>query len=147
MRTIASGLVLVGGLFLFYLSCVHYTEPNQVAIVWNRISGELWLDNKAGFTITPPWVAVSRIDLRPQRVCITSTGRGYNCKLVRFEPSFYREFVAIQGFQYYWLNNRLSINMGYDDEYRGMKDLLRGYAYSAKKYPFVTALRDYEESQ
>ena len=129
----------------FYLACVHYTETYQAGIAWNRITGELKLDEHAGFHITSPWVAVSRIDTRPIRVCVTSSGRGFNCKLVQFEPSAYKEFVAVQGFHYYWLSNRISFNAGYDEEYRGMRDLLRGYAYSVKKYSFVTITRDYSE--
>jgi len=64
-------------------------------------------------------------------------------KLVQFEPKYFKEFVAVQGFHYYWLSNRISFNLGYSDEYRGMKDLLRGYAYGVKKYQFVSVLRDY----
>jgi hypothetical protein len=135
-------LAVLGG---SYLAFVHYTEPYQAAIVWDRVSGELRLDDQAGFDVTAPWVAVSRIDTRPVRVCITSAGRGFNCKLVRFDPAAYKEFVAVQGFHYYWFANRFSFNSGYDDEYRGMKDLLRGYAFGVKKYPFVTVLKDSTE--
>jgi hypothetical protein len=142
-------LVRVAGVWLvllvFYFGFVHYTEPTQVAIVWNRFSGTISLDDKAGFNLSPPWVRVSRVDIRPSRVCVESTGRAYNCKLVQFEPKAYREFVLVQGFQYYWLNNRLSYNSGYQEEYRGMKDLLRGYAYSSKKYPFVRVLKEYHD--
>lgn len=31
-----------------------------------------------------------------------------------------------------------------DEEYRGMKDLLRGYAYSVRNHSFVKVLRDYD---
>ena len=143
-------LLIVGAVCLtmigcFYLTCVHYTEAYQVGIAWNRITGELKLDEHAGLHVTPPWVAVSRIDTRPTRVCVTSSGRGFNCKLVQFESGAYKEFVAVQGFHYYWLSNRLSFNAGYDEEYRGMKDLLRGYSYSVKKYPFSRVVRDYQD--
>jgi hypothetical protein len=143
-------LLVAFGVFLlalgcFYVGWVHYTEAYQVGLSWNRFTGELRLDDHAGIHITAPWVAVSRIDTRPIRVCVTSSGRGFNCKLVQFEPTAYREFVKAEGFRYYWWSNRFSINMGYGEEYRGMKDLLRGYAYSVKKYPFVTVLRDYQE--
>jgi hypothetical protein len=84
------------------------------------------------------------VDTRPVRVCITSTSRSFDCRLVQFQPSEYREFVATQGFYYYWWSNRISFNAGYDEEYRGMKDVLRGYAYSAKPYSFVKTLRTYD---
>jgi hypothetical protein len=128
---------------VFYLSCIHYTEAYQVAITWNWITGNAHLNKDGGFHFTPPWVEASRIDIRPQRVCITSTARAYNCKLVQFDPRGYREFLTTQGFHYYWLNNRISWNSGYDDEYRGMRDLLRGYAFSGKTYPFLTVLQEY----
>lgn len=137
----AIGLAVLGCL---YLAFVHHTEAYQVGIVWNRFTGELRLDTENGFQLTAPWVMVSRIDTRPTRVCITSASRGFNCRLVRFEPSASAEFVATQGFHYYWWANRISFNMGYDEEYRGMRDLLRGYAFSSKQYPFVTILEQYQ---
>ncbi|MBI2023078.1 hypothetical protein HYT01_00755 [Candidatus Giovannonibacteria bacterium] len=132
---------------IFYLACVHYLEPNQVGIVRNRFTGEVRLDDQASFDITPPWIAVSRIDIRPMRVCITSASRGFNCKLIQFAPAHFKEFVLVQGFHYYWWANRISFNFGYNEEYRGMKDLLRGYAYGTKQYPFVKILRDYKEEE
>ncbi len=64
----------------------------------------------------------------------------------RFNPDEYKAFVAVQGFHYYWWANRFSFNSGYDEEYRGMKDLMRGYAYSSKPYPFIVVIRDYKDA-
>lgn len=125
-----------------YLACGNYLGYNEVGIARNYVTGALWLQ-ESGFHLTAPWTEVARVDTRPQRVCVTTAGRGFNCKLAQFEPSHYREFVAVEGFYYYWWANRFSFNSGYVDEYRGMKDLLRGYAYSVKPYPFVTVLREY----
>lgn len=135
--------ILAAVLGLFYLPFVHHTDPHQVAIARNLFTGRLELDSVAGFNLTAPWVKVVRIDTRPARVCITSATRGFNCKLVQFVPSAYRQFVAVQGFRYYWLANRISFNSGYDEEYRGMRDILRGYAFSAQQYPFVRVLEEY----
>lgn len=142
---IPSGIVLsvVG---LFYLACIHYSGITQVGISRNWISGELKLDTP-GWNITAPWVSVAKVDTRPMRVCVTSAGRGFNCKLVEFVPGEFKKFVETEGFHYYWWYNRLSFNWGYDDEYRGVKDILRGYAYSVKQYPFVRVLRDFEFGQ
>ncbi len=129
-----------------YFPFVNYLEPFEEGIAWNFVKGELYLQKK-GWNFTPPWVLVARVDARPMRVCVTTAGRGFNCKLVRFEALAYREFVAVEGFHYYWWANRISFNFGYNEEYRGMKDLLRGHAYGVKKYPFVTVIRDYEEGQ
>ncbi len=138
-----SGTLIVGALFLFYLFCYNHNEAYEVGLARNEITGKVTLQ-PGGMYITPPWVRVARIDTRPMRVCITSAGLGFNCKLIQFEPSAYQEFVSVEGFRYYWWANRISFNLGYPEEYRGMKDLLRGYAYSVKQYPFVKILRDYE---
>ncbi len=126
-----------------YLAVFNEVEVNEVGLGWNRFTGELILQ-PPGFHLSAPWVAVSSIDVRPVRVCITSAGRGFSCKLVEFVPQFYREFVAVEGHRYYWWANRVSFNYGYDSEYRGMKDILRGHAYGATKYPFIKILREYQ---
>lgn len=140
------GALLSSILFLFYLGFLHYSEQGQVGIMRNRVTGELRLDHP-GWNFSVPWVSVAKVDARPMRVCITTAGRGFNCRLVKFEPEAYREFVGVEGFYYYWWANRFSFNLGYDEEYRGVKDLLRGYAYGVKRYPFVVVIRDYEEGQ
>lgn len=129
---------------LVYFPFFHYSEPTQVGITRNWITGDVRLDT-SGWNVTPPWVSVAKIDKRPMRVCVTTAGRGFNCKLVQFEPNAFKEFIAVEGFYYYWWANRVSFNFGYNEEYRGMNDLLRGYAYGIKKYPFITIVRDYVE--
>jgi len=118
-KLLVVSVVVLATIGCFYLLFVHHEEAYQVGIGWNRVSGEIYLDQRAGYHLTPPWVQITRIDTRPQRVCVTSTARGYNCKLVRFEPGAWQEFVSVQGFHYYWLANRISFNVGYSEEYRG----------------------------
>lgn len=137
-----SAAIVIGVCAIFYLACVDHVEAYQAGITWNMMSGDLGLDSRAGYHLTMPWVLVSKVDTRPQRVCITSEARIFNCKLVQFEPHAYRQFVAIQGFYYYWWTNRISFNYGYTEEYRGMRDLLRGYAFSGSTYPFITVLSE-----
>jgi len=137
---IALGVVCL--LFSCYLAFLNYTEPTEVGIARNAISGEMWTQEGGGWHGTLPWVRVATIDLRPVRVSVQSAGRGYSSKLVQFEVRGWREFVATEGFRYYWWANRLSINFGYEDEHRGMKDILRGYAYGGNKYPFISILSD-----
>lgn len=128
-------------LLTFYVGFYNNVEQYQAGIAWNRFTGRLELQH-AGMYLTPPWVSVSTIDTRPMRVCVTSAGRGFNCKLVRFVPEAYQEFVATEGHYYFWWANRFSFNTGYHDEYRGMKDLMRGYAYSTMGYKFVDVMTD-----
>lgn len=129
-------------LLVFYLSFMNYAEPTDAAIARNRVNGEVMLQT-SGWHVSPPWVSVSVIDTRPVRVCVPSSGRDAGCKLVQFQREAYREFVVTEGFRYWWWSNRISFNMGYDDEYRGMKDLLRGYAFSGEPYPFLVIQKEY----
>lgn len=129
--------------FLFYLGFLNYLEPAEIGIARNWITGEMWIQDDPGLYISPPWVWVSCIDTRPVRVAVTSAGRGYSAKLVKFNKDSWREFVELEGWHFYWLYNRLSFNGGYDEEYRGMRDILRGYTYSPKKYPFLVVLEEY----
>ncbi len=107
------------------------------------------MDSKSGSVpeqtrLTPPWVFVPKIDLRPQRVAITTAGHGFSAMLVQFNPEEWRSFVETEGFRYWWWANRASFNLGYDEEYRGTRDILRGYAYSVKRFPFITILEKYD---
>jgi hypothetical protein len=138
----------VGILFLViasvYFPFMHHSEPTQLGIMRNPFTGEVKRDTP-GWNFSVPWVRVAKLPTTPIRVCVTTTGRGFSCKLVQFVPEEYEVFVQTEGFRYYWWANRISYNQGYNEEYRGMKDILRGYAYSAKRYPFIKILRVYEE--
>lgn len=48
---------------------------------------------------------------------------------------------------YRWWSNCISFNMGYDEECRDMHDLMRGYAFSVKKYQFVSVLYEFQGTQ
>jgi hypothetical protein len=137
------GVVL--GLMVLYFSFVHYQEPNQIALSWNIFNGEKRCETRGGYHFNPPWVWVARIDTRPVRVCVTSRSRAFNCKLVEFEPAGWKEFLANEGWRWYWWDNRLSFNYGHSETYRGVRDLMRGYAYSSKRYPFVKVLEEYPD--
>lgn len=125
-------------LFVVYLAFFNHVEYHTVGLAYDRISGKSWIQTP-GYYFTNPFTMVNNIDIRPTRVCLTSTGRAYNCKLVSFVPKYYSEFLEIEGFRYYWLSNRLSFNFGYNQEYRGMIDLLRGYSFSTEvnTYRFI----------
>lgn len=138
--------ILLSLLYSVFLSTVNYLEPTEVGVELNVATGAIRLQDHAGWHVRQPWVLLSVIDGRPQRVCLTSSAHAaQNCKLVEFVPSAYREFVAVEGFRFYWWSNRFSINLGYREEYRGMRDVLRGYAFSAEHYPFIRVLKEYSE--
>lgn len=123
---------------LVYLLCFHYTSAHEVGICWNKVAGTLVRD-QPGINVTAPWVRCAHIDTRPQRVCIDTAGNGKaNCRLVQFNPAEFEAFVENEGFSYWWWANRLSFNAGHQHEYRGVNDILRGYAYEATPRNFVS---------
>lgn len=131
-------------LFLAYIGFVNHTEPTEIGIARNIITGEMWVQEGGGYHLNPPWVLVPIVDTRPVRVSVASAGRGYSAKLVQFKKDEWREFVQTEGWRYWWWSNRLSFNFGYKEEHRGMKDILRGYAYSPKEYGFIVVLEEYQ---
>lgn len=135
-------VLLVVAPFLFLLSTVNYVEQGQAGLVWKPIMGEVSLQEKPGFYFTSPFTLVSTIELRPQRVCLTSAAHSApNCRLIQFDPKQYKEFVKVEGWSYYWFANRISFNLGHPETYRGFRDILRGYAFSAHQYPFIKTLK------
>ena len=143
MKTKIGAIVLVLA-SCFYFLCFNHTRVYEAGIVWDFVTGELSIQepNGGAYHVTAPWVRVAVIDTRPSRVCLTSATKAFNCKLVQFNWREYEEFVRVQGFHYYWLNNRVSFNIGYAEEYRGVRDMLRGYAFGSEHYKFITVLRE-----
>lgn len=142
-RWVVGIIIFLAIIMFFYLGFLNYTEPTEVGIARDLLSGETWLQEGGGWHSTALWVQVACVDIRPMRVSVTSAGRGYNAKLVQFDVQHWKEFVETEGFRYYWWANRFSFNFGYDEEYRGVKDILRGYAYSSKHYSFIKILEEY----
>jgi len=132
--------------FIFVVCFVTHLEPTEDGIGMNWLNGELRLLERNGWHITPPWVWVAKVQTTPMRVSVSTASRGYSAKLVQFNSEHYEEFIKTEGWYFYWWYNRLSFNIGYDrnEEYRGFRDVMRAYAYSAKKYPFITLLKEYE---
>lgn len=119
------------------LSTVTYIEQGELGLTWNSLTGELGTQ-EVGFHVSSPFTLVSVVETRPQRVCITSSAHAApNCRLVQFVPERYKEFLAVEGWRYYWFDNLISFNSGHEETYRGFRDVLRGYAFSAQEYPFV----------
>ncbi len=130
---------IMGGFVLFlYMSCFHWTGVHEIGIRRNMFTGEISLDSVAGPELSWPWVQVSLIDVRPQRLCIECGCKTINCRLVSFNPEGWREFTVREGFRYWWWANRFSFNTGAEREYRGMDWIMRGYGFDSADLPFVT---------
>lgn len=125
-------------LVLFYLLFVNVVKIHECTLNYNVISGNVICDTIPGIKINSPWVLVSNIDTRPARVCIDCACNNVTCELVAFNPNGYEAFLAKEGWSYYWLRNRLSFNSGNRNEWRGMDNVLRGYAFDKERYSFLT---------
>ena len=140
----------VGIIFLSILTisilyiCITHIEPDEWGLQKNFINGQIALKDP-GLYFRPPWMLITKIPAKPIRVCISSTSKGYNAKLVQFNPETYEEFVVTEGWSYYWWANRFSFNSGYskEEEHRGFKDIAKGYAYSVVNYPFFITIKEY----
>lgn len=138
-KRIVTGAAIV---FFAWLLFFHWTGVHQVAITRNVFTGEMQLDSVAGFDLTLPWVQVTRIDTRPHRLCVDCDCRSLNCRLVEFDPAYWREFVDREGFRYYWWSNRFSYNSGASQEYRGLEFIFRGYAFDNESHPFLKIIKE-----
>lgn len=123
---------------LFWLSFFSYTDSYHYSIGRNLITGEVWISEPSGMSISSPWTQISRIDIRPIRSCIDCSCNNINCKLISFNPNGYLEFIEKEGFEYYWWRNRFSFNYGNKFEYRGLSNILRGYSFDEIQYGFLT---------
>jgi hypothetical protein len=145
MKRLLPGIGVLLVLLLAVKAFIYPIEPTNIGFAWNLFTGEMQIKDRAGFHIDMPWVWVAHVDIKPMRVCITSSAHAaVNCKLVQFDPSHYKEFLAVEGWRWYWWSNRFSFNSGYSDEYRGFRDVIRGYAFSAQPYSFIKVLGEYQ---
>lgn len=135
-KKIVTGFVIV---LLFWIFFIHYNNTHHVSISRNFFTGEIKLDTTKGIKFSHAWVQVIKFDTRPIKVCIDCSCSNINCRLIAFNPNGWQEFINREGFKYFWFKNRFSFNSGQEHEYRGIKHVLRGYAYD-KKYSFITEL-------
>lgn len=125
----------------YSLQPFHYVDTGYAQITWEPLTGEVGLLNQ-GWHVVSPLTLTTEIDTRPQRLCLPSdTHAAINCRLVQFDTTHYREFITTEGWRWYWWSNRLSFNSGYET-YRGFRDVLRGYAFSANQYSFIKMLKE-----
>lgn len=124
-------------IFFFWLFCIHYNQVHHVSVSRNFFTGELKLDESKGIKFSAPWVQVIKFDTRPFQVCIDCSCSNINCKLITFNPKGWQSFLDREGFKYFWFKNRISFNSGQNTEYRGIRYVLRGYAFD-NEYPFIT---------
>jgi len=140
-RIVRLSIGTILALWILVHATLNRVEPQEVGIVRNHITGKTWTQS-AGWHFTPPWTWVTTVPTRPIRVEIPTSGRGYSAKLIQFKPDYVDEFLELEGWRLYWWYNRFSINIG-QEESRGFKNIMLGYAYSNREYPFIEVLEEY----
>lgn len=120
-------IVVVLGLVL-KATLVDFVDQHEVGYKFDLTSGEVIELPRTGYFITPPWVRIGSIDLRPTQVCINANSRVLNCKLVRFNPEGLRLFIEWHG--------RSPDN--------SVSEILKSYAYDGmdRNYPFLTVVTE-----
>lgn len=146
MRWLRYTVITISVLVFVRLGFLTYCEPTEIGVARNLVTGTTHVTKK-GWQFKCPWVLVPHIDTRPMRVSVDSAGHGYSAKLVRFVPEEWESFVRTEGFYLWWFANRMSFNCGYRDEHRGIKDILRGYAYGGKKYSFLVIMQEFDQEE
>lgn len=141
-KTIKRSFTTATIILLLYLTCFAYLDTYHIAIDRNIFTGENTIDSTHGFELSAPWVMVSRIDTRPMAVNIPSSARVLNRRLVQFVPAHWKEFVDMEGYEYWWWRNRYSWNFGHDEENKGIKDVFIGYAYSGVQHKFLREIKE-----
>jgi len=134
-------IIVLTTILVSYFSLYHYTDSNEFGITYNLATGTVAADTRSGHHLTAPWVLVTTIDTRPQRVCIVSATRNMDCRLVQFDTVRWRELITFEGFSYYWWYNRFSFNGG-QETYRGTRNLLLGHSYGKSRCSCVLIIKE-----
>lgn len=122
---------------MFRLMFVNFVDNYEMGYEYNSITGELKALPHKGYIVTWPFVmSVHTIDLRPTQVCINANSRVLNCKLVMFDTTGWKTFVAWHGRDNY--SNQSQGSSG------NLNQILMSYAYdgTGKNYPFLKVLRE-----
>lgn len=144
LRWVRLTLATLMAIVLCRVTVLTYCEPTHIGIARNLVTGQMWKFT-SGWRLKYPWVLVQHIDTRPMKVSVDSAGHGYSAKLVQFVPEEWESYVRTEGFWLWWWANRISFNIGYREENRGMRDILRGYAYGQKRYPFLRIIGEVDQ--
>lgn len=116
----AAVLIISLTTYLFFWNHVGY---NEIGVSYNSMTGEL-NKQEVGWHFTPPWVRVIYIPTIPIRVDFDRYSRFLLPKLVQFNTKYYKEFIQVEGFHYFF----------------DFSMVLREYAFSDNKWDFIIEL-------
>ena len=141
LKSIRSLVCLAAALVIaFYFFFTNHIGIQEFGVAYDSWTGEVTIQ-KTGWHITGPQVQVAPVSTLPIQVCLNSGARLLNCKLVRFKESGIQDFVKEQGFHYYG-NTSWGQQNGCASSCAGMANILKGYAYSGKPWPFLEILEE-----
>lgn len=139
---ILTGIIGFIGFFLFWLLCLNHLAPNEFGVAYNSMNGEVSVQDEPGWHLTSPMVRVATIDTRPFQVCMGGS-RILNCKLIRFKKEGVKEFVRVQGFEYWSHPQQMCSNIGSEQQRcSGLAATLMGYAYTDPNVPFLEVIEE-----
>ncbi len=124
------------GCFIFFIGWVSYVDNYEFGYTFDRATGKIDSLDRKGYVITPLLTTVYTIDTRPIQLSISTNTKVLNAKLVKFNTSGYKEFIAWHGVGNYEMSGGSIKN--------DFKDILVGYAFdpSDTKYSFLTILKE-----
>lgn len=124
------GLVVFGIIAgaICYITCLNHVAINEVGVAYNSMDGSITIQSNSGWYVTSPMVKVVTFSTLPIVVHIPSEAKVINTKIVRLNLQGLPQFIRLQGFSY---------TMG-----QNMENILMGYAFSGKQYPFLDILQE-----
>lgn len=117
-------------MLLFYILCLNHISFNDFGVSYNSISGELKIQERAGWYITSPFTQVSTF---PKNAFIVSLNMNnnstvINSKVIRLRPENFIDFIKREGFHYAYGND--------------FKYFMNNYAYSSTNWSFIEVLQE-----
>ncbi|MDD5251471.1 MAG: hypothetical protein PHT12_02450 [Patescibacteria group bacterium] len=125
---LGSVTALLLGLCSFWVGWLNHTNINQIGVAYNSFGGNVWIQDRPGWYITPPTVKVAYISTLPIKVTVPSNAVVIITKVVRFRPEGVDAFIRQQGFSYFSSSE--------------LENILMGYAFSGGTYPFLEIVQD-----
>lgn len=113
----------------------NYVERHEFPYMFDAYTGEIKEIDKQGYVFSYPFIQkIYTFETRPIQICLQTesmsssvNSRVLNCKLVRFVPKYYRDFIALHG--------------AYSYDASALRNILRIYAFeedlNKSKYPFL----------
>lgn len=92
---VVSLLVLWG---LFRGIFMDFVDNYELGYKYDKRTGKTEILKDSGYYVNwPIMVQIHTIDLRPGQVCMNANSRVLNCKLVKFNPEGFEDFLAMHG--------------------------------------------------